>query len=337
MQTVSAQLIANKKVLLRYDLDVPLGNGTGNRLQVTDDFRLKAGLETLKLCLEHGQEVILMGHIGRPEGSDPKYSVAPIYSWFKNNGFSKELESGKLKLLENLRFEAGEDRADPEYAKELAKYGDFFVNEAFGAYHEAASTTILPTLLSHAVGLHFNSEVEKLKKVRQNPHHPLVIIIGGAKVEEKKSFIEEMAKIADQVLVGGKIAQQWTVDSGQLSNVLVATLNSDGLDITEETIQAWKEIIKNAGMIVWNGPLGKVDSGQWTVDSLGSAKGTYEIAQAILESWAEVIVGGGDTVGFLAKVGLLSKFEQQAFVSVGGGAMLEYLSKGILPTIKALG
>lgn len=324
MQTVTAELVSSKKVLLRLDLDVPLRQAQG-KLVVEDDFRLKAGLETLKLCLENASEVIILGHIGRPSGEDPKYSVAPIYEWLKQNGVAEDLASGKLELLENLRFEKGEEEANLNYAKELAGYGNFFVNEAFGAYHPSASTTVLPTLLPHAVGLHFQKEVEKLTKVKENPHRPLVIIIGGAKVEEKLPFINEIAQIADQVLVGGKIA---STASDFAANILIGKLTSDGLDITEETVQQWQEIIKAAGMIVWNGPMGKIEEGK--------IQGTKGVAEAIASSWAEVIVGGGDTVGFLAKSGMLEKFEHQAFVSTGGGAMLEFISQGILPTIEAL-
>ncbi|QQG43070.1 MAG: phosphoglycerate kinase [Candidatus Daviesbacteria bacterium] len=334
MQVVSSDLVLGKKVLLRLDLDVPLrqvgdarqGTQGHGQFEVIDDFRLKAGLETVYLCLEHAKQVIIMGHIGRPMGREvPELSVKPIYGWFLSQGLAPHLEGGRLKLLENLRFEEGEEKADLGYAKELAKYGDFFVNEAFASFHPAASTTVLPTLLPHAAGLHFAKEVEKLTKIRINPHHPLVVIVGGAKKEDKIPFIQEISKIADQVLVGGKMV---STASNFTANVLVATLNEDGLDITEETINSWKEIIKAAGMIVWNGPMGRVEEGK--------IAGTKAVAEAISESWAEVIIGGGDTVGFLAKEGLLEKFEHQAFISTGGGAMLEFLSKGTLPTIEAL-
>src|SRR3989344_891339 len=203
MEVVSAYLVKGKKVLLRLDIDVPIEDG-----KITDDFRLKAGLPTLRLCLENAEEVIVMGHIGRPEGREVAgLSIAPIYQWFKQNGFSNQLESGRLKLLENLRFEPGEEACDINYAKDLASLGNFFVNEAFASYHPAASTTILPTLLPHAAGLRFVAEVAKLTEIRNNPKVPFIGIIGGAKIEDKLPVINALAEKATAVLVGGKLAK----------------------------------------------------------------------------------------------------------------------------------
>ena len=359
MIEISPDLISGKKVLLRYDIDVPIENG-----RVVEEFRLKAGLPTLRLCLENASEIIILGHIGRPGGREvPELSVEPIYDWLVNHEDLRshlstpstslsvdpeftEGSSGKLKLLENLRFEKGEEDCDENYAKELASYGDFYVNEAFAAHHKAASTTVLPTLLPHAAGLRFAEEVKKLTEIRENPKRPLVVIIGGVKIEDKLPAIEAMAKIADYVIVGGKIVHALQSDRDPSpaspvqddhatggSNVHVGQLTSDGMDISEETVERWKTIIKDAKMVVWNGPLGKVDSGQWTVDSLGTTRGTYDIAKAVIESGAESIIGGGDTISVLSKMGFLSKF---SFVSTGGGAMLKFLSKGTLPTIQAL-
>jgi len=333
MDVVSVQKISGKKVILRYDIDVPIDGG-----KVTDNFRLKMGLDTLKLCLENATGVVMIGHVGRPNGKDPNFSVAPIFEWLKTNGFANELENGKLKLLENLRFESGEENCDLDYAKKLAEYGDLYVNEAFAAYRPAASTTILPTLLPHAAGLRFTQEVEKLTKIREVPKKPFVVIIGGAKVADKLPVIKVLAQSADAVLVGGKlVAEIREQEIELLANVMVGKMTEDGLDIAESTVLAWENIIRGAKEIVWNGPVGKIDIGQLTIDNLGSAKSTYDLAQIILQSSAEsVVVGGGDTVGFLASVDLLDKFETHGFVSTGGGAMLKFLSDGTLPTIQAL-
>lgn len=315
MQVVTADFVKHKKVLLRLDLDVPLRQAQGHgQLEVTEDFRLKAALPTLDLCLQNASQVIIMGHVGRPTGENPSFSVAPIYDWLTEHGYKN------FKILENLRFEEGEsfdsaqDLRDDniEYAKELASLGDVYVNEAFGSHHPAASTTILPTLLPHAVGLHFAKEVEKLTEVRENPKHPLVVIIGGVKLEDKLPAIEAMRKIADSVLIGGKIASEIGLSKN---------LTEDGFDINDETISQWKLVLQNASMIVWNGPLGKTE------------KGTLEIAKAVIDSGAESIVGGGDTIDLLDQLDLLDKF---SFVSVGGGAMLKFLTEGTLPTIEAL-
>ncbi|MDO8638323.1 MAG: phosphoglycerate kinase [Candidatus Daviesbacteria bacterium] len=314
MQVVTPELVHGKKVLLRLDIDVPIKDG-----KVVDDFRLKAGLPTLKMCLENAQEVIIMGHIGRPKGFDPELSVEPIYDWLESQGLSSHIECGKLKLLENLRFEVEEDNCDLAYARQLASLGDVFVNEAFASYHESASTTVLPTLLPHFAGLRFAEEVEKLTEVRDNPKHPLVAIIGGAKVEDKLPVVEAMSKIADYVLVGGKLAGQSS------DNILIAELNEVGTDVTAETIEKWKPIIREAKMIVWNGPLGKIEEPKNFQ--------THELANIIIQSEAESVVGGGDTIGYLGKLGLLERF---SFVSTGGGAMLKFLIEGTLPTIEAL-
>lgn len=327
MERVTGDLIRDKVVLIRADLDVPIQNG-----RVVEDFRLKAGLPTLKLCLENAKQVVMMGHVGRPKGEDPKYSIEPIYDWLASqDDLRSHMSSGNLKLLENLRFERGEDACDLEYAKLLAEYGDFFVNEAFAAHHPAASTTILPTLLPHAAGLRFAEEVKKLTEIRNppvgGPKRPLVVIIGGVKMEDKGPAIEAMAKIADTVLVGGKIALEITNRSTAVEhNVILGELNDNGMDISEETVKEWESIIKGAKMIVWNGPLGKVEEEEYS-------KGTKKIARAIISSSAESIIGGGDTVGLMGKLGLTDQF---SFVSTGGGAMLKFLENGTLPTIEAL-
>ena len=339
MQVVSPDLVKGKKVLLRFDIDVPIQNG-----KVVDDFRLKAGLPTLKLCLENAEQVIIMGHIGRPGGREVlELSVEPIHDWLVENDLRSHLSSGKLKLLENLRFEVGEEGCDLEYANKILKLAAsgeprfqrvqndddnlFYVNEAFAAHHPSASTTVLPTLLPHAVGLRFAEEVQKLTEVRENPERPLVVIIGGVKIEDKGPAIEAMSKIADTVLVGGKLASEL----GQKyhdrdTNVLAGSLTEDGMDISQKTVEEWEPIIRGAKMIVWNGPLGKVEEEKYS-------KGTEEIARAIIDSGAQSLIGGGDTIKVLNRLGILEKF---SFVSVGGGAMLKFLTEGTLATIKAL-
>lgn len=323
MQVVSKELVNGKKVLLRLDLDVPLGKGTGGRVQVTEDFRLRAALPTVKLCLENASSVVAIGHVGRPEGKVVAgLSMEPIRAWFKNQGFQLQIE-------ENLRFNPGEDSCDLEFAKKLAQMGNFYINEAFAAHHKAASTTVLPTLLLHAAGLRFASEVEKLTKVRENPKKPFVAIMGGAKVEDKLPVIQALAQRADAVLVGGKLIHEIREKQPDLpKNVMVGKLNEDGFDIAAETVAAWAGLISKAAMIVWNGPLGKFEDPKYDQ--------TKRVIEMILESSAEVIIGGGDSVAALNQYGLLEKAEDKAFVSVGGGAMLKFLSDGTLPTVDVL-
>lgn len=355
MQVVTAENISGKKILLRYDIDVAL-----NPLE---DFKLRMGLDTLKLCLEHGSKVILIGHVGRPfetaedekRGNPPEFSARPIYEWFqKDQGiaieFATTLEqaqnsSSKFVLLENIRFFHGEElgpiyhavctskTCDIDFARQLASLGDFYVNEAFSSYRAAVSTTVLPTLLPHAAGLRFASEVEKLTEIMNppagGPKKPFIAIMGGAKVEDKLPVIKVLSQKADAVLVGGKLIHEIREQQLNLpSNVLVGKLNEDGFDIAEETVSAWAGLISKAAMIVWNGPLGKAEDPKYT--------STKKVIRMILDSQAEIIIGGGDSVAVLNQEGLLEEAVAKAFVSVGGGAMLKLLTDGTLPTIEAL-
>lgn len=322
MHFITQELVKNKKVLLRYDIDVVLENG-----KILEDYKLKAGIPTLNLCLKNAQSVVMMGHVGRPDGKvESELSVEPIRRWLGDQGYEGDLGSKKLTLLENLRFDPREEASDMDYAKELAQMGDFYVNEAFSAHRPAVSTTVLPTLLPHAAGLRFVQEVNKLTEVRDNPKKPFIAIMGGAKVADKLPVIQVLAQKADAVLVGGKLVSEIREQNVQLpKNVLVGKLNEDGFDIAPETTSAWAGLISKAAMIVWNGPLGKFEDPK--------NEQTVRVAQTVVSSGAETVVGGGDTISALNRAQLLDKF---SFVSVGGGAMLKLLSDGTLPTIEAL-
>lgn len=336
MQVVSKELILGKKVLLRLDIDVLLKvksqKSKGKSFEVGEDFRLRAGLPTIELCLHNASRTTIIGHLGRPKGRDPALSAQPIIEWLEDelgkSGYLGVFESGQLKILENLRFDPGEDACSLELAKALMADNDLFVNEAFAAHHKSASTTILPTLLPHAAGLRFAKEVEMLTAVRRNPKRPFVVIIGGVKLEDKLPAVEALSKIADAVLAGGKIASERTITSAIVQHngrILPGKLNEEGSDLAAETVEGWQRLIEGAKMIVWSGPLGAVEDPKNTA--------TARIAQMVINSQAETIVGGGDTIAYLSKLGMLDKF---SFVSTGGGAMLKFLSEGTLPTIQAL-
>lgn len=341
MKELTAQDVASKRVLIRMDFDVPLKptsevdtvyfeqNGTQTtKLVVADDTRLRAGLATLQLCLEHASSVILAGHLGRPEGKVvPELSLAPVVEWFEAN-FSEhvKLPAGKLHLLENLRFEPGEDSSSPEFAKQLADMADFYVNEAFASHHEAASTTIVPTLLPHAAGLRFAEEVQVLCGVRDNPTQPLIAIIGGAKIADKLPAVQSLSRIAKYILIGGKLVAEIRSSAMVMpENVIVAELDESGLDIDEASIKTFTQMISEAKQIVWSGPLGKFEDGH--------DAGSRAVAEAVISSGADSIIGGGDTITAVNSFGLLDKIH---FVSTGGGAMLKLLADGTLPTIEAL-
>lgn len=300
----------------------------GDKSVVEDDTRLEAGLDTLDLCLQYAQSVTVMGHIGRPGGrAVAELSVRPVAEWFEEKFSHILLPKGKLHILENLRFEPGEESCDPDYAKELASLGDFFVNESFAAHHPAASTTVLPTLLPHAAGLRFAREVSVLTRVRNNPKRPLTAVIGGAKLEDKLKVLNTFARVADHCLVAGKLSQEIRQKNFNFpTNVVVAGMNQDGTDLSDTDSESFKSVILGSKQVVWAGPVGRYEDEK-------TMAGTMALAQAVIASGADSIVGGGDTITALNKLGLLS---QIGFVSVGGGAMLELLATGTLPTIEVL-
>ena len=343
MQVVTSEFVKGKKVLLRYDIDVALRlvSLAQGKLGVGEDFKLRAGLDTLRLCLENADKVVVVGHLGRPEGGQksPEMSAKPIQEWLQQVlgitvDFAESLEqaaasTNKIVLLDNIRFFPGEAEGDMDFARKLAGLGEVYINEAFSSYNKGASTTVVPTLLPHAAGIHFAQEVEKLTEVRDDPKKPFIAIMGGAKVVDKLPVITILAGKADAVLVGGKLISEIREQNLQMpKNVMVGMLSEDGLDISSQATQAWGDLISRAAEIIWNGPVGKFEDPK--------NNQTEKIAHMILDSAAEVVIGGGDSVAALGQYGLLQKAEEKAFVSVGGGAMLKFLAEGTLPTIEVL-
>ena len=307
-----------KKVLVRGDFDVPLQGK-----EIVDDARIRECLPTVKYLLDSGaKKIILMGHLGRPEGKVVEdLRLAPVAERFR-----VLLGSKNILFLENLRFDKREEENDAEFAKELAELGDFYINEAFASSHRAhASIVGIPKHLPHCAGLHFASEVENLSKVLENPERPLVFVIGGAKPETKMAYVESFAATADAVLIGGTLARE--KDKVKENPILdFADLSKDGLDISENSIGHFIDFIEGAGTVVWNGPMGKYEIPE-------GAEGTRRIGEAVIKIRGFKVVGGGDTIAALKKFNLLDKID---YVSTGGGAMLEFLAKGTLPGIAAL-
>lgn len=325
MRVLTPHFVRDKTVLLRYDFDVPLIEENG-RMEIADDFRLSSGLPTLFLCLQYAKKVILMGHLGRPEGEDPKYSVAPIVEWLDTLVPDYQFAEDELQVLENLRFEKGEDECDINYAKELASLGDCFVMEAFAAHHKAASTIMVPELIPSAAGFHFDHEVRTIRDAKLHPQKPLISVIGGAKIEDKLNAIKVLSEISDVVLVGGKLPHEIKEQGTALpGNVVVAEMNDAGLDLSHKDMADFRKYIVEAKQVIWSGPMGKFEEGQM--------EGSKAVAEAIIQSDAFSIVGGGDTTDFLSLEGIDDQF---SFVSTGGGAMLELLTTNTLPTIEAL-
>ena len=366
MKTLPDIDVFGKRVFVRADLDVPLreaqatnGERETTNAEVETSTRLVNLKSTVDWLLEHEvSQRMIAGHIDRPKKPDPALSTRRLLSTlekllgreiefvepsFYSSSASREVSSGSspqgrtIVLLENLRFWPGEEANDLEFARQLASMADVYVNEAFGNCHRNhASMVALPRLLPHAAGLHLEKEIEVLEALLKNPKQPFVAIVGGAKIETKVPVIENLAKIADFVLVGGLIAkQQLTIDNsqltgspnvkGQMSKVVLASLTPNNNDIDQNSVNKFKSIIATAKTVVWNGPMGVFEE--------GNEAGTMAVVEAIVASNSYCVVGGGETTEFLASKGLISRF---SFVSSGGGAMLEFLAGKSLPGLVAL-
>lgn len=346
--------ISNKRIILRVDADVDIKDG-----KILDDTRLLSAIGTIQYILSHNpKEIVIIGHLGRPERKyqasnlkspkiESEFSLEPVAKWIakKLAGELKEVKKDSfpawrvkenVSLLENMRFFKGEEECSQEFSKILSDFGDIFVNEAFAVAHrKQASNYGLAKILPSYAGLHFVTEINELAKIMKNPKRPLVVIIGGAKIETKLPMAEKMHSVADFVLVGGEVAShtkelihiQHEKIAGHKSTVLVADLKVSGLDITDMSTENFIQVIQQAATVVWNGPLGQ------TGHDPENEQSTKKIAKAIIKSRAYSVVGGGDTLSFLKQHNLLEKFN---FVSTGGGAMLEFLSGKKLPAIEAL-
>lgn len=344
MKTIKEAKVENKKVLMRCDFNVPQDE-QGN---ILDDFRIKETLPTIKYLIESKAKVILMTHLGDPDGKVVDVlkldKVCARLSELLGMNVEKtedcvgkevedkvnSLKEGDVILLENVRFHKEETDNEESFAKELAKLGDIYVNEAFSVCHRNhASVAGVPMHLPSYAGFLLEKEVTTLKKVMENPEKPMVAIIGGKKVETKTKVINKMSAVADFVLVSGLIkkeALEKNIVFDFPEKVVGPMDNLGALDIDEQSVELFKEKIKIAKTILWNGPFGKTEDEAY-------AKGTMEIAKAIVDSKAYSVVGGGETVEFLDREKMLSDFSH---VCTGGGAMLSFLSGDILPGLRAL-
>jgi phosphoglycerate kinase len=313
--------IQNKKVLVRADLDVPFKGGS-----VANDYRLRALLPTLQLCLENAQKTVIIGHLGRPNGVDLSFSLAPVVEALKSllNQPISLMPSGispgegwkgesPLVLLENLRFDPREEKLDRGYAQDLAKDADVYIYEAFATYRDSTSLTLIPEVLPTFTGFRFDMEVQALQKVLQSPLHPTLLLASGAKAD-KLEIIKRMSSKFDKVLLGGIFAQK-------------EARTPDGLDLNAETTTLFLSEIAKAKTIVLNGPLGKYEDGV-------HGQATKAVLQAIIDSRAYSVLGGGDTLDALASLGFSNA--SFSFVSTGGGAMLEFLASGTHPLLEVL-
>jgi phosphoglycerate kinase len=377
----------NKRVLIREDFNVPLGND--NKVDAKEDLRLKASLPTIEYLLKQKARIVLLSHLGRPDGKVVEsLRLDPIADRLEkllgqkvvklNDCCGKEVEEQVAKLqpkgiilLENLRFYKQEVENDPEFVQQLAKLGDFYINDAFGVAHRAhASVVGLPKYLPNAPGLLLKKEIKILSRALDDPKRPLVTIIGGAKISTKIKLIESFLEKADNLILGGALA----------NTVISAKGIAIGKSVTEESmIEEVKKLeLTNTKLnlpvdvVVSVDPTGKEDSriapvgntnqdemildigpdsnslferiisqaktiiwngpmGLFEVEKFAS--GSREVARAVAQSNGFSIVGGGDTINLLEQVDLSGEIDH---ISTGGGAMLKFLAGEKLPGIEAL-
>ena len=329
----------NKTVILRMDTDLPIDNE-----EILDNSRLIKSVATIKLLLAKKNKIVIVGHLGRPDGVDKKLSLKPVYlelieiletecggdcvqnvfvDDIKNEEkVKKAIEENEIIFGENLRFYEEEEKGDTSLFSVLNKYCHFFVNDAFAVAHRKAASVLLHNEMETYHGLSFLEEFEKINEIKEREEKPMIIVLGGAK-EDKLKNIDELLKIADWILVGGKLPKSdLRSQISDVSNKIVwAELREDGLDLSDEDIGKFKEKIMEAKTIVWAGAMGLYENKE-------SQKGTEEIAKAIAESTGYKIIAGGDTAASIVDLGLKDIID---FVCSGGGVMLEMLAKDDLP------
>lgn len=386
MKSIREADTKGKRVLVRCDFNVPLDD-KGN---ILDDFRIEKTIPTVRYLLKNGAKIILMSHLGKPKGEFVKgLSLSPIQEKLMEyldvsivkagncmgkeiENWTKEMKEGEILLLENLRFHKGEEEGDLNFAKELAKLGDIYVNDAFAQSHRPhASVVGLPKLLPSFAGLLMEEEINAFSKILKKPKRPMVGIIGGAKADSKMKPVNSFLKNFDFLLIGGKIANLILTVKGisvgrpfpeeeiikeiekiDLTNLRLR-LPIDVKASSDEKGELYTRICGPANarrdeMILDIGPetiklfselIKKAKTIFWSgplgmIEEKKFVSGTLAVAKAIVDSDAFSVAGGGDTVAFLREYNLS---ERLSYLSTGGGAMLEFLSGTNLPGIEALG
>jgi phosphoglycerate kinase len=373
--------LTGKKVLVRVDFNVPLDKQSG---EITNDRRIRAALPTVKFLLDKGAAVIAMSHLGRPKGdpiTDKNLKMDKVAARFGEllgrpvkkasdqvigpaaRAAALALKAGEVLVLENLRFDAREQKNDPDFANAIAALGDVYVNDAFGTCHNDndASMVAVPAAMMgkpRVLGFLVAKELEVIDGLMGNPKRPLFAVMGGAKVSDKVKFIKALLAKVDHLLIGGKMtytflkAQGVSVGNMQIDDKETAAAKDmlpqvgtkislpadslcaksddlkvtqvvegplpagfEGVDIGPKTVARYAEQIKKAGTVIWNGPVG------W-FEKPAFASGTKGIAQAMADSPAVTVVGGGETAEAVEEFGLDSKMTH---VSTGGGAFLAYV------------
>lgn len=384
-KTVKDIDVNGKRVLVRVDFNVPLKDGL-----VGDDTRIRAALPTIDYLLKQGAAVILCSHLGRPKGGpDPKFSLKPVAEYLGKlmgkpvafaedcvgpvaEAAAKVLKPGDVLVLENTRFHPEEEKNDPELSRQLASLADLYVNDAFGSAHRAhASTEGVTKYLPGVAGFLMEKEIQYLSKAIEDPKRPFVAILGGAKISDKIGVIKNLLTKADQILIGGGMAntffkaQGYPVADSLVEEEALETARdllaqgSAKLHLPVDVVIADKFDDGAASKIMSMGPIpdgwrildigpesvkafGKVIANAGTVVWNGPmgvfefpnfAKGTFGVAKAVADSHAISVIGGGDSVAAIQQSGLTDKITH---ISTGGGASLEMLEGLALPGVAAL-
>jgi phosphoglycerate kinase len=333
--------VDGKRVLVRADLNVPLEDG-----HVADDTRIRAALPTLQLLLERGASRIrVCSHLGRPKGEDPAFRIEPVRERLRSL-----VPDERIEVLENTRFHPGETKNDPGLARELADGSDLFVDDAFGSAHRAhASTVGVAQVLPAYAGLLLLAELEHLGRLLGDVERPFLLVTGGAKVEDKLGVLQNLGGRADEVLVGGKMAEELrehnplpfpvvlpidvlaASEFAEDAETMVAPFEAVpdgwlGLDVGPESRDDFGRRIRAAKTVFWNGPMGVFE---WE----SFAGGTKEVAEAVASVDGYTVVGGGDSVRAINELGLDDRI---SWVSTGGGASLELLEGKELPGVAVI-
>ena len=352
-QTVTDTVVRGQTVLVRVDYNVPMKDG-----RIVDDLRIRESLPTIELLRKKGaRRIVLISHLGRPEGQKVlEMSLKPVYKrlaellpkvFFVPDVSGPDVEDavealpvGGVLLLENLRFFPGEEANSADFAKDIvdSTHADLFVQDGFAVVHRAhASTSAITAELPSVAGLLLEKELTGLSKVAESPSHPFVVVIGGAKVDDKQPLIDKYAKIADKIVVGGKIAADGY--TSPLDKVYVCEDFLEGsegdlagkkLDIGPKSVAKVTELLSDAKTVLWNGLMGMAEVPEF-------AGGSVAVARAISSNAkAYSVVCGGDTTGFVENLEKTEPGLHFSLISTGGGAALEFLLGESLPGVEAL-
>lgn len=376
--------LAGKRLLIRQDLNVPVSGG-----RITSDARLRASLPTLQRALDAGASVLVVSHLGRPKAGqlDPDHSLTLVAAWLSNalgrtvplitnwiDGVN--LAPGQIALGENTRFAEGEKQDDENLSRRMAALCDIYVMDAFGTAHRAEASThgVARFAPVACAGPLLAAELDALGKALAEPKRPLAVIVGGSKVSTKLDLLNNLADVADQLIIGGGIANTFLAAAGHpvgkslyepdmldTARSILAKIRARGGDIplpedvvvaTEISVEARAEVrpvsevlddemildigpksaaklaqqLRDAGTIVWNGPVGVFEYDAF-------AAGTRALAKAIAESQGFSLAGGGDTLAAIDKFGIADDI---SYISTGGGAFLEFLEGKTLPAVAIL-